>query len=265
MTSETFARSIRSSALEMVHRTKSSHIGSCLSAADIVAVLYNDVMRLDPLNPKWEQRDRFIISKGHAAAIIYAALAERGFFSKDWLKEYSFNGSPLAGHVTHCKVPGIEASSGSLGHGLSLGCGMALAARQAKADWRVYVLLSDGECDEGSVWEAALFAPFHNITNLTAVIDYNKLQGFGRTAEVLDLEPFGDKWRAFGWDVVEVDGHDHAALKLELNKRSSKPRLIIAHTVKGKGVSFMEDDLAWHYKSPNAEQLASALAELKVP
>ena len=243
-----FSKRIRAHALRMVQRTNSSHIGSGLSQ-----------------EPDWAGRDRFLLSKGHAAAMLYAALHESGFFPQDWLERYCEFGSPLAGHVTHCKVPGVEASSGSLGHGLGLACGMALAGKVDKASWRVFVVLSDGECDEGSIWEAAMFAPFHKLGNLTAIVDYNKIQSFGTVAEVLDLEPFADKWRAFGWQVTEVDGHDHAALEAALATRdfNGPPHLILAHTVKGKGVSFMENKLMWHYKSPSPEQLAEALKEVE--
>lgn len=264
MDSKVFARDIRKDALRMVHHANSSHIGSGLSIADILSVLYCSVLNVRPTQPDWRDRDRFLMSKGHAAAMLYAALAERGFFPREWLDQYCDFGTPLAGHVTHCKVPGVEISSGSLGHGLSLACGMALAAKADSAPWRVFVLLSDGECDEGSIWEAAMFAPFRKLDNLTAIVDYNKLQSFGSVVEVLDLEPFADKWRAFGWDVVEVDGHDHSALENALKARGTgRPRLILAHTIKGKGVSFMEGQLAWHYKSPSAEQLVQALEEVE--
>jgi transketolase len=261
--SKLFAKNVRRHALRMVHHASSSHIGSGLSMADILSVLYCSVLNVRPEAPDWPDRDRFLLSKGHAAAMLYATLAERGFFPHEWLERYCDFESPLAGHVTHCKVPGIETSSGSLGHGLGLACGMALAAKADKAPWRVFALLSDGECDEGSIWEAAMFAPFHKLDNLTAIVDYNKIQSFGSVAEVLDLEPFADKWRAFGWDVTEIDGHDHAALETALKTRGAgRPRLVLAHTVKGKGVSFMEGQLAWHYKSPSIEQLAQALAEV---
>lgn len=264
--SASFAKAIRGHALRMVHRTNSSHIGSGLSVADILSVLYCSVLRIRPEEPGWPERDRFLLSKGHAAAMLYAALAERGFFPRDWLDRYCDFGNPLAGHVTHCKVPGVEVSSGSLGHGLGLACGMALAGKADKSAWRVFVVLSDGECDEGSIWEAALFAPFHRLGNLTAIIDYNKIQSFGSVAEVLELEPFAEKWRAFGWEVTELDGHDHAALTAALQVGRSvegKPHLVLAHTIKGKGVSFMEGQLAWHYRSPSPEQLEQALQELK--
>jgi len=259
------ARRIRAHALRMTHAAKASHIGSCFSAADIVAVLYGGLLHIKPEIPDWPERDRFVMSKGHAAAILYATLAETGFFPTDWLSTYSGDGAKLGGHVTGHGVPGVELSSGSLGHGLSVACGMALALRADKKPSRVYALLSDGECDEGSIWEAALFAGHHKLDNLTAIIDYNKIQSFGSVSEVLDLEPFADKWRAAKWAVSEVDGHDHAALHKQLTHvTAGKPNLIIAHTIKGKGVSFMEDQLAWHYKSVNDEQLAQALAELGV-
>jgi transketolase len=262
--SKQFARNIRRHALRMVAHANSSHIGSGLSMADIISVLYTSILNVRPQEPSWPQRDRFLLSKGHAAAMLYAALVERGFFPSEWLERYCDFGTPLAGHVTHCKVPGVEVSSGSLGHGLSLACGMALAAKYDQAKWRVFVLLSDGECDEGSVWEAAMFAPFHKLGNLTAIVDYNKIQSFGSVAEVLDLEPFAAKWRAFGWEVIEVDGHDHGTLERALLLTGDgRPRLLLAHTIKGKGVSFMEGQLAWHYKSPNPEQLAAAIDEVE--
>jgi transketolase len=232
--------------------------------ADILAVLYGGVLRVKPDEPAWQRRDRLIVSKGHAAAAVYAALAERGFFPRQLLETYCQDGSTLTGHISH-RVPGVEFSTGSLGHGLSLACGIALAGRQGDG-FRAFVILSDGECDEGSVWEAALFASHHRLDNLAAIIDYNKIQSFGRVDEVLALEPFAAKWRAFGWTVAEIDGHDHDALRATLEAapaEEGRPTAIIAHTVKGKGVSFMEDRLAWHYKSPSEEQLDEALRELE--
>jgi transketolase len=222
-------------------------------------------MRLDPARPDWEGRDRFVLSKGHAAAAAYAALAERGFFPASWLDTYCCDGARLGGHITHHGVPGVEVSSGSLGHGLSLACGMALAGHRDRQPYRVFALLSDGECDEGSVWEAALFAPQHRLDNLVAIVDYNKIQSFGTVKEVLDLEPFADKWRAFGWAVREADGHDVTGLLTLLRGlpfEAGRPSAVIAHTVKGKGVGFMEDRLEWHYRSPDADQLGRALTEL---
>ncbi len=260
------ARVIRAHALRMVHKTKASHIGSCLSIADILAVLYSQILRINPSLPAWPERDRFILSKGHAAAILYAALAERGFFPLEQLDTYCQQGAKLSGHVTSHGVPGIEMSTGSLGHGLPVGCGMALAGKRAAKSHRVFVLLSDGEFDEGSNWEAILFAPQHHLDNLVAIVDYNKIQSFGAVKEVVDLDPLADKWRAFRWAVREVDGHDYSQIERTLKSvpfESGKPSVMIAHTIKGKGVSFMENRLAWHYKSPDTEQLAQALNELE--
>jgi transketolase len=260
------ATRIRARSLRMTHRARSSHIGGCLSAADLLAVLYGGILRVDPRQPALPDRDRFILSKGHAAAALYAVLAERGFFPEEWLETFYADGSCLPGHATY-GVPGVEVSTGSLGHGLSIGCGMALAGKHDGKSYRVFTLLSDGECDEGSTWEAAFFAPHHRLDNLTAIIDYNKIQSFGRVKEVLDLEPFAAKWRSCNWDVREIDGHDFGAIEKVLSDvpfQKGKPSCIIAHTVKGKGVSFMENDLAWHYRSPDGDQLRRALAELGV-
>jgi transketolase len=266
--SRKLALRVRRHALKMVQRARASHIGSCLSIADILAVLYASVLRVDSKQPELAARDRFILSKGHAAAALYAVLAEAEFFPTTWLDSYSADGSVLAGHVVHKGVPGVEVSTGSLGHGLSIGVGMALAASRSNQSYRTFVLLSDGECDEGAVWEAALFASQHRLDNLIAIVDKNDLQGFGRVSDVLGLEPFADKWRAFGWNVIEVSGHDHAALDAALSSVPSqpgKPTLLSAKTVKGKGVSFMEDQFLWHYRSPDADELARALAELSEP
>lgn len=263
---QALATRIRVHALEMTHRAKSSHIGGCLSIADLLSVLYGAVLRIDPSRPDWPERDRFILSKGHAAAAIYATLAERGFFPMEWLDRYYLDGSHLAGHITH-GVPGVEASSGSLGHGLSIGCGMALAGKRDRQHYRVFVLLSDGECDEGSTWEAALFAPHHHLDNIIAIVDYNKIQSFGTVKEVLDLEPLANKWQTFGWAVREIDGHNFGEIEeasLNVPLEAEKPSCIIAHTVKGKGVSFMENQLAWHYLPPSDEELRQALLELGV-
>jgi len=260
---QALARRIRADVLAMVHRANASHVGSCFSMADMLAVLYGAILHVDPAHPRQPLRDRLVVSKGHAAAAIYAALAERGFFDRATLDQFCVNGSALTGHVSHL-VPGVEFSTGSLGHGLSLACGMALAARIDQAPWRSFALLSDGECDEGSVWEAALFAGHNRLNNLTVLVDCNGIQSFGRVSEVLDLEPFADKWRSFRWAVREIDGHDHDALRGALSDLPADvPCVLLCRTVKGKGVSFMEDNLAWHYKSPNQEQLAAALTELE--
>jgi transketolase len=265
------ARRIRADVLRMVHAAKASHVGSALSCVDILAVLYGGVLRVAPAKLDDPDRDRFILSKGHAAAAIYATLANTGFFARERLATYCANGTALAGHAHHHGVPGVEISTGSLGHGLPIGVGMALAAQADGRPTKVYVVLSDGECDEGSNWEAALFAPQHKLRNLTAIVDYNKIQSYGRVADVLELHPLVDKWRAFRWNVREVDGHDHAQLRQALtappgvDENPDHPRMLIAHTVKGKGVSFMEDQNVWHYRNPSDEQLAKALAELEAP
>ncbi len=259
------ARQIRRHVLQMTHRAKASHVGSSLSMAELLAVLFGGVLKIDPRQPAWPDRDRFVLSKGHACAGVYAALAERGFFPLAWLENFYGDGSPLAGHITHTRVPGVEVSTGSLGHGLSIGCGMALAGKRDARPHRVFVLLSDGECDEGSTWEACLFAPQHRLDNLVAIVDYNKIQSLGSVKEVLDLEPLAAKWEAFGWATREIDGHDPVAVERALTEvplRAGRPTCVVAHTVKGKGVSFMEGRLLWHYRSPNEEELARALAEL---
>ena len=259
------ARTLRLDAVRMVHQAKASHLGSCLSMADLLACLYWKTLRVDPHQPQWPERDRFIMSKGHGAAILYAALAERGFFPVSELAEYNSSGSRLTGHVTS-GVPGVEISSGSLGHGLPVGCGLALGAKRGGLDFRTFVLVSDGELDEGSNWEAILFAPHHQLDNLTLIVDFNKIQSFGRVDEVLRLDPLAEKFRAFGWAVAEIDGHDMQQIERTLSAlpaEPGKPTVVIAHTVKGKGVSFMEDKLEWHYKSPTAEQWAAAAEELE--
>ena len=263
---QALATCIRVHALKMVHRAKSSHIGGSLSVADLLAVLYSRVLRVDPARPDWPDRDRFILSKGHACAAVYAVLAEQGFFPKEWLETYCLDGSYLPGHITW-SVPGVEVSTGSLGHGLSIACGMALAGKWGGHPYRVFVILSDGECDEGSTWEAVLFASHHQLDNLIAIVDYNKIQSFGTVKEVLDLAPLSEKWQSFRWAAREVDGHDLEQIENALQGvpfQPGKPSCIIAHTIKGKGVSFMENQLAWHYKPPDDDQLRQALTELGV-
>ena len=265
MNSTEMARHIRGESLKMVARAKASHIGGALSMADLLGVLYTDVLRVKPEEPRWEGRDRFILSKGHSTVAVYAALALKGFFPLNELETYGQDGSRLMAHVSH-KVPGVEFSTGSLGHGLPCGAGRALAAKRLKRDWRTFVMLSDGELDEGSNWEAILFAPQHRLDNLVAIIDYNKIQSFGSVAEVMELHPLADKFRAFRWAVREIDGHDHAQIRDALGTapwEPGRPSVVIAHTVKGKGVDFMEDKLQWHYASPKPEQLESALAQLE--
>jgi transketolase len=224
------------------------------------------VLRVDSVHPDWPDRDRFVLSKGHGCAALYAVLAERGFFPLEWLDTFCQNGSRLPGHATHAYLPGVEVSTGSLGHGLSIACGIALAAKRDGKTYRVFALLSDGECDEGSTWEAVLFASHHRLDNLIAIVDYNKIQSLGRVEEVINLEPFAEKWRSFGWAVREVDGHDVLEIEETLTQvpfEAGRPSCVIAHTVKGKGVSFMEDKLLWHYRSPQGEEFEAALAELE--
>jgi transketolase len=260
----TLARNLRAHSLRMTNRARASHVGSCLSIADILAVLYGAVMRTDASRPDWTERDRLVVSKGHAAAIVYAALAEMGFLQLAELETYSANGSRLAGHVTR-SVPGVEFSTGSLGHGLPVAAGMALAGQRTGASWRTFCLLSDGELDEGSNWEAVQFAQHFRLSGLVAIVDYNKIQSFGTVADVSDLHPLATKFAAFNWGVRELDGHDHVALRSALagpSPLADRPTVIVAHTVKGKGVSFMENQLLWHYRNPNDVQLSEALAEL---
>ena len=262
---EELARRIRQHALRMTSRGGSSHIGSVFSMADIIAVLYGGVLNVDPANPQWSARDRFILSKGHAGAGIYAVLAERGFFPLSKLDTHYADGSDLSGHVSHKNIPGVELSTGSLGHGLPVGAGMAYGAKLDGQAHRVVVLLSDGECDEGSNWEAILFAAHHRLANLIAIVDYNKIQSLRSVPETLGLEPFADKWRSFGWEVREVDGHDHAALKdvfRGLPDPSGRHTCILAHTIKGRGVSFMENQVLWHYRSARGAEFEAAMREL---
>ena len=262
---EDLARRIRCRALEMVTRARASHIGSALSIADIVAVLYGRALRVDPATPDHPERDRFILSKGHACVAVYTALAETGFIDPALLNTYGTDGSPLMAHISH-KVPGAEFSTGALGHGLPFGTGKALAAKRRGKSWRTVVLTSDGEWGEGSNWEAALFAAHHKLDNLLCIIDYNKLQSLTTVDETLRLEPLHAKFEAFGWAVQEVDGHDHDALSSALDAGSwpaDKPAMLIAHTVKGKGVGFMENRVEWHYRNPTPELLAQALAEIE--
>lgn len=257
---------IRRHAVEMTGRGRSSHVGSVLSIADILGVLYGSVLNLFPDEPRHKERDRFILSKGHAGAGVYAALAETGFLSTQILKQHYQNGSILSGHVSHKGVPGVEFSTGSLGHGLPVGCGMAYAAKLAGHSHRVFVVMSDGECDEGSNWEALLFAAHHKLDNLTAIIDYNKLQSIKSVAETLNLEPFADKLRAFGWAVSVVNGHDHDELFAAFGgdkDTKGRPHVVLANTIKGRGVSFMENNVLWHYRTPQGEEYQAAVAELE--
>ncbi|PJG47763.1 transketolase [Sphingobium sp. LB126] len=262
---ESLAQRIRCQALRMVTRAKASHIGSALSIADIMAVLYGRELRVHPAVPRHPDRDRFILSKGHACVAVYATLAETGFIDPALLDSYGTDGSMLMAHISH-KVPGAEFSTGALGHGLPFGTGKALAAKRQGKAWRTVVLTSDGEWGEGSNWEAALFAAHHGLDNLICIIDYNKLQSLRTVDETLRLEPLHSKFEAFGWAVREVDGHDHGELTEALEKAplvTGKPTMLIAHTIKGKGVSFMENKVEWHYRNPTPELLEVALAEIQ--
>lgn len=259
-----FADKIRIKATEMISRAGSSHLGGNYSMAEMMAVLYGRILNVSPETKEDPNRDRFVLSKGHAAAGYAVALAERGFFPSEWLDSFYLDGGKLAGHAT-CGIPGVEVSSGSLGHGLPMAVGMAKAGKIDGRPYRVFALLSDGECQEGSTWEAAMFAAHHRLDNLIALVDDNKIQALGYTREVCDLEPFVEKWRAFGWSVCEVDGHNVAELSERLASvpfEAGKPSCLIAHTVKGKGVSFTEDSLLWHYRCPRGEEYDAIMTEL---
>ena len=259
------ARRIRARVVEMSHVAETPHLGSSLSCVDMLVAAYWGVLRIDPQKPLDPDRDRFILSKGHAATALYVTLAERGFFDPKLLDTYNEDGAALPEHPGLQCVPGVEAATGSLGHGLPIALGMALAARIENRPSRSLVLMSDGECEEGSVWEAAMFAPAQKLDTVTVMIDYNKWQATGRSDEIMALAPLVEKWLAFGWDACEVDGHDLDALLAALGRAtdgSGRPRAIVCHTVKGKGVSFMEDDNNWHYRIPTAEEVEKARVEL---
>jgi transketolase len=262
---ETKAQLIRGDIIRMLAEAGSGHPGGSLSSVEIVTALYFNVLRIKPEEPGWPDRDRFILSKGHAAPLLYAALAERGFIPREELLTLRKLGARLQGHPARGMVPGVEASTGSLGQGLSMGLGIALAGRLDQRDYRVYVLLGDGECQEGQVWEAAMAAAHYRTGNLTAILDYNGLQIDGPIKEVMSPLPFPDKWRSFGWAVREVDGHDFQDLLAAFDWAAGikdRPSMIIANTVKGKGVSYMENEVGWHGKAPDKEQAAQALEEI---
>ncbi len=250
--SEQLAWLIRRHAVELTHRSGGSHIGSILSVADIIAVLYADVLNYDVTNTKWDGRDRFVLSKGHAGLSLYTTLAEAGFFDKSELDTYYQNGSRLSGHVSHY-VPGVDFSTGSLGHGLSAGTGMAYALKKKGNPAKVYVVLGDGECDEGSVWEAMLFANHYNLDNIVAIVDHNKMQSMDFCEKTISKGSLVDKWKAFGWNVIDINGNDHQQLKEAFSQPSEnkKPTVIIANTIKGYGIPFMENDILWHYRFPH--------------
>lgn len=260
------ARAVRRRILQLSHAGRSPHIGSSLSCTDILVAAYFGGLAIDPTQPDREDRDRFLLSKGHAATALYSVLAERGFVDEELLESYNHPGAVLAEQPSPRCVPGLEVATGSLGHGLSIGIGMALAGRIAGAGYRVVALLSDGECNEGSVWEAAMFAAAQRLERVMAIVDYNRWQATGRSDEIMALAPLVDKWRAFGWSAEEIDGHDPHHLRRRIQRLpdgSGRPVALIAHTVKGKGVSFMEDDNNWHYRIPSDAELQAALAELE--
>ena len=259
------AAHLRGTVITMCHESKSAHLGSSLSCLDILTAAYWHVLKCNPDNPTDPLRDRFILSKGHAAMALYATLANKGYFPIDELKTYNKDNGRLAEHPPANLLPGVEAATGSLGHGLPIANGMAVAGRIQSRAYRVYCLMSDGENNEGSVWEAAMFASAQRLENLCAIIDYNKWQATARSNETLMLAPLVDKWRSFGWDAHEIDGHDVVALAAAMNSipnGTGKPLALIAHTIKGKGVSFMEDDNNWHYRAPTLEEVAKAHQEL---
>lgn len=265
---QALAADLRARIIETSSRTGTPHLASCLSCVDILAVLYFGVLRIDPADPRSPTRDRFILSKGHGAPALFQVLAKRGFYPEAMLDAYGEDGGVFAEHPpTPDHLAGIEAATGSLGHGLPLGLGMALAGRIQQRPYNVYAVLSDGECNEGAVWEAAMLAAAQRVANLCVIVDFNKWQATGRSQEVMALDPLADKWRAFGWNAVEVDGHDLAALEQALGGFPSgdgRPTAVIAHTVKGKGVGFMEDDNNWHYRIPTPEEVAAAKKELGI-
>lgn len=265
MTSKELAWKIKRHGVEMTHISRGSHIGSILSVSDIIAVLYTDILHIDPKNPKKADRDRLILSKGHAGAAIYAALAENGFFPISELATHYGDGSRLSGHVSHKGVPGVEFSTGSLGHGLPVAVGMALEAKLNHKEHQIYVVMGDGECDEGSVWEASMFAHHHQLDNLTVVVDYNKMQSLTFCEDTLSLAPLDQKFESFGYNVLSIDGHNHDELREALRTKfaNGNPKLILANTIKGKGISFMENSILWHYRTPQGEEYEAAVKELE--
>jgi len=261
------SKELRKTIFKMICKGGGGHIPASLSIVEILTVLYYGILKIDPTNPRDPQRDRFILSKGHGGVTLYAVLAEMGFFDKRHLDTFGKRGTILGGHPDMYKIPGVEASTGALGHGFPFGAGIALAGKLDKKDYRVFVILGDGECQEGSIWEAALFAPQHKLDNLVAIIDYNKYQALDRLNNITSLDPLVDKWKAFGWEVREVDGHDIIELKSTFNSIpfvSGKPSLVIAHTIKGKGISFMENVPIWHFRLPNQEEMKIACDELGI-
>jgi transketolase len=263
---KTVAGYLRRQSLTMIYRRQAGHPGGCLSAADIMAALYFRIMRIDPQRPGWEERDRFILSKGHASALLYSALAKRGFFPESDLEHWGELDCHLQGHPDRLKTPGVDMTSGILGHGIAIGCGLALAAHLQKKDYRTYVLFGDGECQGGIVWEGANACAKYRLGNITAIVDYNDVQLDGAVHDIMPMEPFADKWRSFRWNVIQINGHDMRQILESVDQAAvvrDSPTVIIARTVKGKGVSFMENRAEWHGIPPNREQFEAAMAELK--
>lgn len=259
------ARAVRRDVVKMVHTANSGHIGGSLSSADLVVALYHEVMHIDPKKPLWSGRDRFVLSKGHCSPVLYAVLAQRGYFPAADLATFRRPGSHLQGHPYQPKTPGVDASTGTLGLGLSTACGMALAAKLRAESHRTYVICGDGEQQEGQIWEAAMFARKYRLSNLIAFTDRNRLQTDGGTEKVMPLEPLVDKWRAFGWNTSEINGHDFGQILESIARARSeteRPSMIVANTIKGRGVSFMENVTSWHGTPPDDEQYARALEEL---
>ncbi|HWX22490.1 MAG TPA: transketolase [Candidatus Binatia bacterium] len=261
------SRELRCQIVRMLHKGGRGHVGSAFSLVEILRVLYDDILKYDPKNPRWSQRDRFILSKGHGCLALYVLLAEKGFFPEAELWKFCKVDGILGGHPEYGKVPGVEASTGSLGHGLPIAVGFAINARYEKANYRTFVVASDGESNEGSLWEAAMCASKHKLSNLTVLVDYNKQQSYSTTYEVLDLEPYADKWRAFGFAVEEVDGHNVEQIRAAVKRAPfdpDKPSTIICHTIKGKGITFVENNLNWHHKNKvTDDEVKSLLCELE--
>ena len=258
------AKDIRKKIYQIAHFAGGGHMGASFSMADIISVLYFDgVLKYDALNPMWEERDKFILSKGHASYALYAALAKAGYFSEETLRHVGQVGSKFGGHPKMYDIPGVEASTGALGHGLSFAIGIAYANKMDMKESHTYVVLGDGECQEGSIWEGALSAPTLELGNLTVVVDYNKLQAMDDLENIVRMKPFAAKWKAFGWNVLEIDGHNYAEIKNALlTRKANMPTVVIAHTIKGKGVSFMENVPIWHFRMPNEHELMILMKEL---
>lgn len=261
--SEVLAQKARIEILRMTSASKASHVASSLSVVDILSVLYSEIANISPKTVSHIDRDVVILSKGHAAAALYSVLALKEFFAIEWLKAYCLDGAQLGGHVTSKNVPGVELSTGSLGHGLPYGLGIAISRKRFNIKGNIYVVMSDGECDEGTTWESALIANHYRLNNLNVIIDRNRIQSLDYTESTIALEPLDHKWESFGWEVLQVDGHSHKSLFESFEFPSLKPKCIIANTTKGKGVDFMENSVLWHYKSPNESELKNAISQVE--